>query len=166
MANKSTIQPSFTSGEIAPSLWGRLDVSRYYTGLKTCYNFIVRQFGGVSNRPGTQYSGDVSNHNVKHRNVPFQFSTEQAYALVFGNQKFRIIKDGGLVLYPVGHPSAGQIVEVTTPFLEADLFDLIYSQSADVLTVTHTKYPVQQITRTDHHLIFLWCSFHDIVQHN
>jgi len=151
MAN-STIQPSFTSGEIAPSLWGRVDISRYYTGLKTCKNFIVRQFGGVSNRPGTKYVGDSINHNVVHRLIPFQFSTEQTYALVFGDQKFRIIKDGGLVVYPVGHPDEGNIVEITTPFLEADLFDLVYSQSADVLTVSNTKYPSQQITRTDHHL--------------
>ena len=45
------IQPSFTSGELSPSLYGRVDFARYYTGLKTCRNYIIRQYGGVVNRP-------------------------------------------------------------------------------------------------------------------
>jgi hypothetical protein len=41
-----------------------------------------------------------------------------------------------------------KIVEIATSYLEADLFDLDYAQSADKLTVTHLEYQSQDITRT------------------
>jgi hypothetical protein len=92
------IQASFTSGELSPSLYGRVDFQRYYTGLKTCRNFIVRQFGGVSNRPGTKYICEVKDSSKATRLIPFEFNTEQAYVLEFGDQYIRIIKDGGQVV--------------------------------------------------------------------
>ena len=51
----SWIQPSFSGGEIAPSLYGRIDMAKYQVALRKCDNFIVRQYGGVENRPGTQF---------------------------------------------------------------------------------------------------------------
>lgn len=46
----SIIQPSFSGGEIAPSLYGRVDMAKYATALRKCRNFIVRQYGGAENR--------------------------------------------------------------------------------------------------------------------
>lgn len=46
----SWIQPSFAGGEIGPSLYGRIDMSKYQVALRKCDNFIVRQYGGVENR--------------------------------------------------------------------------------------------------------------------
>ena len=37
----SVIQPSFTGGELSPSLYGRVDLAKYQTSLKTCRNFIA-----------------------------------------------------------------------------------------------------------------------------
>jgi hypothetical protein len=42
----SWIQPSFAGGEIGPSLYGRIDMSKYQVALRKCDNFIVRQYGG------------------------------------------------------------------------------------------------------------------------
>jgi hypothetical protein len=39
----SWIQPSFAGGEIGPSLYGRIDMSKYQVALRKCDNFIVRQ---------------------------------------------------------------------------------------------------------------------------
>jgi hypothetical protein len=41
----------------------------------------------------------------------------------------------------------GVLVEIPTPWKESDLDLLKYTQSADVLTITHPKYPPQNITR-------------------
>lgn len=145
-------QTSFTGGEFSPSLYGRIDLAKYYTGLKTCRNFIVRPFGGIANRPGWKYIGNVQNHAYAHRLIPFQFSTVQSYVLVFGHLTMRIVKDGGVVVYPVGHPSAGNPVEIVTIYPASVLRRLSFSQSADVMTICHPDYPPQQLSRTDHHL--------------
>jgi hypothetical protein len=147
----SILQASFTSGELSPSMYGRLDFGKYYTGLKTCRNFIIRQFGGASNRPGTRFVSEVSDSENITRLIPFEFSSTQAYVLEFGHLVLRIIKDGGVVVWPSG-PSAGQPVEVVTIWPSTALAGLKYTQSADVMTLCHPDYPTQQLSRTDHHL--------------
>lgn len=91
-------QPSFAAGEIAPELYGRVDQELYYIGLKTCKNFIVRQYGGVSNRAGMKFTAESKIHSRKSRFIPFQFNEEQTYVVEVGHQYMRIIKDGAEVL--------------------------------------------------------------------
>lgn len=138
------IQTSFTSGELSPSLLGRVDLNRYQNGLQTCRNFIVRQYGGVSNRPGSTLVHEAKYSDTPVRLIEFQFSTVQTYILEFGHQYMRIHKDGETVY------SGGSPVEIATPWLADDLFDLSYTQSADILTVCHPDYPTKQISRYSH----------------
>ncbi|HID8089178.1 TPA: hypothetical protein ACXIFC_003308 [Proteus mirabilis] len=145
----SLIQPSFSGGEIAPSLYGRVDLAKYSTALRKCHNFIVRQYGGVENRPGTRFIAETKYQNKKSRLIPFQFSTVQTYALEFGDRYIRVFKDGGQVLYADGEHK-GEVFELVTPYKEADLFDLKYTQSADVMTIVHTDYPPMELQRYDH----------------
>jgi hypothetical protein len=44
----------------------------------------------------------------------------------------------------------GEIYEVVTPYLTADLFTLKFTQSADVLYITHPSYAPRKLTRTGH----------------
>lgn len=141
----SWIQPSFAGGEIGPSLYGRVDMSKYQVALKKCQNFIVRQYGGVENRPGTQYIAPAKYADKKCRLIPFQFSTVQTYALEFGDKYMRVFKDGGQVL-----TSANQIYELVTPYTASDLFKLKFTQSADVLTIVHPSYPPKELQRYGH----------------
>ena len=48
--------------------------------------------------------------------------------------------------------TVARIFTLATPYLEADLPLLKYFQSADVMTLTHTKYQQRDLTRTDHHV--------------
>ncbi len=98
---QGTPQSSFTSGELAPSLYGRVDFARYYTALKTCRNYIVRPYGGVINRAGTHLAAEVKSSSIKGRLIPFEFSSSQSYALEFGDYIMRIFKDGGIVVWPL-----------------------------------------------------------------
>jgi hypothetical protein len=143
-------QITFASGELSPSLYGRIDLAKYYTGLAECRNFIVRPTGGVDNRPGTAFIAEVKDSSTKVRLIPFSFSTTQTYVLAFGNQYLWVFMNGGQVLYPAGNANAGQVVEVATPYLAADLPLLKFTQSADVMTITHPNYPTQQLSRTEH----------------
>ncbi|SQJ58270.1 phage protein [Escherichia coli] len=141
----SWIQPSFAGGEIGPSLYGRIDMAKYQVALRKCDNFIVRQYGGVENRPGTRFVGAAKYPNRKCRLIPFQFSTVQTYALEFGHLYMRVIKDGALVLN-----SSNVIYEIATPYTEADLFRIKFTQSADVLTLVHPAYPPKELRRYAH----------------
>lgn len=145
----SIIQPSFSGGEIAPSLYGRVDMAKYATALRKCRNFIVRQYGGAENRPGTRFIAAAKYGDKKCRLIPFQFSTVQTYALEFGDRYIRVFKDGGQVLYADGEHK-GEVFELATPYTESELFTLKFTQSADVMTIVHTDHPPMELQRYDH----------------
>ncbi|MEX8702006.1 hypothetical protein AB8E81_25525, partial [Salmonella enterica] len=141
----SWIQPSFAGGEIGPSLYGRIDMSKYQVALRKCDNFIVRQYGGVENRPGTRFVGPAKYPDRKCRLIPFQFSTVQTYALEFGHNYMRVIKDGSYVL-----TTSNVIYELAMPYADTDLFRIKFTQSADVLTLVHPAYPPKELRRYAH----------------
>ena len=95
------IQPSFGAGELSPSLYGRVDLAKYHSGVALARNFYVDYRGGLSNRPGTAFVGQCKDSTSANRLIPFQFSTVQTYALVFGNQTMRVVKNGAYVTEPV-----------------------------------------------------------------
>ena len=220
MAKVSAIQNNFNGGEISSLLYGRPDVDRYKTGLKTCLNFIPLVQGPVERRPGTVFIKEVKTSSLSTRIVRFEFSTTQAYILEFGNLYCRFYKDNGVILsststisgatqanpcvvtdsshgysdgneifitgvvgmtelndkyylvsnkttntyelHDIGgtdvnstgftaYGSAGtsaQTVQLTTTYLTADLFQLKFAQSADVLYVVHPSYKPRKISRT------------------
>ncbi len=46
--------------------------------------------------------------------------------------------------------TAARVFTLTTTYVEVDLTLLKYTQSADVMTITHASYPDRDLTRTDH----------------
>lgn len=91
-------QPSFTGGELKPSLHGRTDIAKYGVSCKVLRNMIIHSSGGISNRGGMRYLVKAKYDDKNTLLVPFQFSTEQNYMLEFGHEYMRVYKDGGLVL--------------------------------------------------------------------
>lgn len=91
-------QPSFAAGEVSPDLYGRVDQEFYYIALRTVRNWIVRQYGGASTRPGTRIVGEAKYPDKPFRLIRFQFNEEQTYAIELGHQYMRIIADGGQVV--------------------------------------------------------------------
>lgn len=138
------VQANFTAGELSPALHARTDFAKYQTGAKKMFNFYCLPHGGVQNRPGTYFVAEVKDSSKRHRLIPFQFSTQQAYVLEFGELTIRIIKDDGLVL------DTGVPVEVVTPYSESDLPDLYFAQSADVMYICHSDYYPRKLSRTSH----------------
>jgi hypothetical protein len=142
MPNVRTLAKSFTGGEVTPEFWGRIDDAKYQTGLATCLNFEVLPHGPVRNRAGFQYVNATKYSGAKKaRLIPFTYSTTQTMVLEFGDKYIRFHTQGATLL------SGGVPYEVTTPYLEADLFDLHYVQSADVVTIVHPSYPPMELKR-------------------
>lgn len=138
------IQRAFSSGEVGPALWGRSDQVKHATGLKTCRNFFVQRFGGVTNRAGSVFICELKDSSKRARLVKFIFNDEQTYALEFGDLYMRVIRNGAQLL------SVGVPYEIATPYLEADLQDLNYVQSGDVVTIVHPSYSPHELQRTGH----------------
>ena len=45
---------------------------------------------------------------------------------------------------------ANRVYEITTPYLTAELFDIKFAQSADVMYITHPNHEVEKLSRTGH----------------
>lgn len=135
-------QFTFTAGELSPSLWARADLERYATALKTCRNFIVRPQGGVDNRSGTRYVSSVRNMARPARFVPFIYSINASYVVVFNDDKIRFVRNGALI-----ESSPGVPYELDSPYGDFELPLLHYTQSADVLTITVPTRPVYDLKR-------------------
>lgn len=141
MANVRTLQRSFGGGEITPEGFGRIDDVKYVTGAAKMRNFIALPHGPAANRPGTAFVRAVKDSTKRTRLIPFTFSTEQTFAIEVGAGYFRFHTQGGTVL------SGGSPYEVSNPYAEADLFDIHYVQSADVLTLVHPNHPPAELRR-------------------
>jgi len=144
MARVAVQLTNFTGGELSPRLDGRNDLTKYASGCKTLENMVVYPHGSAARRPGTQFVSEVKDSTKKTRLVPFEFSTTQTYMLEFGNQYIRFYKDNGQIL------SGGSAYEIATPYLEAELFDIKYAQSADVMYICHPNHAVRKLSRTGH----------------
>ena len=135
---------SFVSGEFSAKLDGRQDFAKYQTSCKTLENFVVAPQGAAVRRVGTQFIEEVKTSANKTRLIPFEFSTTQTYVLEFGDQYIRFYKDKGQIL------SGGSAYEISTPYLTAELFDIKFAQSADVMYLCHPNHEVRKLSRTGH----------------
>lgn len=138
-----TIQNSFAGGEIAPSLAGRCDLAKYMVSLKRCENWLIHPHGGVSRRMGMRYITQTKYPDKPCRMVSFQYNLEQSYILEFGAEYVRFFTDGIPILGTDGKP-----YEVTTPYQSSDVFELNFTQSADVLFLVHPNYPPMELWRS------------------
>ena len=144
MARVAAQLTNFTGGEFSPRLDGRNDLSKYTSACKTLENFLIYPHGSAARRSGTQFVSEVKDSTKSTRLIPFEFSTTQTYMLEFGDQYIRFYKDNGQIL------SGGSAYEISTPYLEAELFELKYAQSADVMYICHPNHAVRKLSRTGH----------------
>ena len=171
-----------------------VDLAWYKNSLKTCRNFLVKPYGGVVNRSGSQFIAEQKSHTTRTRLVPFSFSATQNYVIEFGVGYLRIFVNGTAGVldyspsawnsgtynagdyaysssvtyysladgntnhtpassptwwYPLVNntPDGFVILEIPTSYTEAELRGLVFSQNADVLTITHNNHPPMLLSR-------------------
>lgn len=95
--SENVIQASFSGGELSPSLFARVDVSKYHSGAATMRNFFVDYRSGASTRPGLEFIRPCVQGTIT-RLVRFQQSVDVTYALEFSNNLLRFISNGGSVV--------------------------------------------------------------------
>lgn len=96
---------NFSKGELAPALYGRIDVAAYSAALRKAENVVVLKYGGVTRRMGTRLvyeisppAGGWSSPEAGQRLIPFEYSIEQTYMLLFTQAQMRPAALGGMVL--------------------------------------------------------------------
>ena len=136
------LQNSFLGGEISPAMFGRVDSPLYQQGGAKIENFIVQAQGSIKTRSGFQYVATAKNSALPVRLIPFRFASDQTLVLVFGDRTMRIVTQGKVLL-----GSNNQPYEIATQYSANDLFELNYSQNADIITITSPKYPPTELRR-------------------
>lgn len=143
------VQPSFAAGRLSAALRARIDLAKYAVGLAEAYNVFIHAHGGVSNRAGTRYICDVKDHAKKARLIGFEFNDRDSYALEFGEEYLRAVRNGGQVLFSSG-PDVGQPFDLATDYQENELFELKFKQSLDVVSLAHVNHAPAELKRFDH----------------
>ncbi len=126
---------TFNKGKLTPLIDARSDVEAYAGGCRIDNNMIPLIYGPATRRPGTKYIADAENHTVKSKMFNFVFSATIAYKLEFSDLKINVYFGDDLV------------DSVTSPYLEADLFQLQTKQIADVMWITHPSYAPRKFSR-------------------
>jgi hypothetical protein len=141
MPNVRTLQRSFAGGEMSPEMFGRIDDVKYQTGAATMKNFVATPQGPAENRPGTAFVRAVKDSTKRTRLIPFTYSTTQTMVIELGAGYIRFHTQGATLM------SGGSPYEIANPYAEADLFDIHYVQSADVMTLVHPNYAPRELRR-------------------
>lgn len=141
MATTRTYSRSFNGGEVSPEFYGRLDDAKFQAGLGLCRNFVILPHGPAQNRAGFEFVRAVKSESKRTRLLRFTYSSEQTLVLEFGEGYFRFHTLGGTVL------SGASPYELPHPYTEAQLFDVRYVQSADVVTLVHPAHPPRELRR-------------------
>ncbi len=141
MSNVRTLTRSFANGELSPELFGRPDLAQFQTGLALCQNFITLPHGPCTNRPGFEMVCEVKNSANPTRLIPFTFNQSQTFAIELGAGYFRFITNAAVLL------DGETPYEVANSYAAADLFQITYVQSSDIITTTHKVYPPSELRR-------------------
>jgi hypothetical protein len=135
MSRVVQIQTNFTTGELDPKLRARIDLQQYYNGLQTATNISIQPQGGFTRRDGSKYITSLpagAANGVKM--VPFEFSVDDSYMLIFVDQRMYVFKDGALITAINGGANDYlTVTKVTAARLEL----LNFTQAADTLILAH-----------------------------
>jgi hypothetical protein len=135
MSRLNATQTNFTAGELSADLYGRGDLRAYANGAARLRNVFLRPTGGVSRRDGLRHIDTVPG---RARLLAFEFNSEQSYLLALTDQRMDVYLDGSLAFSQV------------TPWTEAQLASLSWTQMADTLLVVHPDVEPRRITRASH----------------
>jgi len=147
MARFVNLQTNFTSGELDPLMRSRVDIESYKNALERAKNVICQPQGGVRRRPGTRFLKELGGSPENGvRLVPFEFSVDDSYMLVFTTDRMYIFKDK--VLITNINSSGNDYLDTSGYNLSGSHMDhLCWTQSADTLIIVHEDQAPVKIVR-------------------
>lgn len=129
-------QLAFTTGEISPDVSRRFDLDQFKSALLLAENAVIRPYGAVARRQGSEYIGQVKNKDKSTRLFEFTAEKNKSFLLEIGEQYIRVWRNG---IYTG--------IELETPF-ESDVVDKLNCiQSGDVMFMCSGNHPVKTLSR-------------------
>jgi len=151
MARFVSIQTNFSTGELDPLLRARVDLAAYQNALEEATNVVCQPQGGIRRRPGTKFISALANTGAESagngtRLVEFEFSTSDSYMLCFTHNRMHVFKNKALITNING--SGNNFLDTSALGLTgARLANIVWTQSADTLIVTHPDVAPIKIVR-------------------
>lgn len=150
------VKTSFAGGELGPEMHGRVDLAKYTVGAAVIRNFVVRLEGGITRRPGSRFITPVKFETRDTIFLPFIKSSLDSIMIEFGHLYMRFIRFGAQITFLAGHVplpgsettgAEGIPVELVTPYTEAQLRDVKWTQSNDIIYLFHPSHPPMELLR-------------------
>jgi hypothetical protein len=142
-------QRAFSSGELSPSLYARVDYFRYATGAKIIKNCYVKKSGGVENRGGNRFIFNFQSETNTYplgslddvRMIPFTSSLSSAYVLLFTHQKMFVVKNGSMV-FSTASSSVSINSSCVVTYSGSDTYangDIVYFETTDQASYSNSS---------------------------
>ena len=141
MPKVTTSQNSFTAGEISPRLYGRTDLAKYGSAVKTMMNAYALPHGGFRRRPGLRYAATLATTYPGARLLRFVYTRDEAYAVV-------LYWDGTntrINVYTYGGRSLGY--SFLTTWTQDEIAAIRWTQYGDTMYLVHPNRPPHQLRR-------------------
>lgn len=135
---------NFASGELSPSLNGRVDLRQYYQGAAHIQNFEIIPTGGIKRRPGTKRLAQLDGES---RIIPFIVNKNSVYVLQFVlNPNYDNTNPDSVPSYikvwkknVVDQYTVVQTLNVSYTSL-AEIKEIQYAQNYDTMVFVHRSY--------------------------
>lgn len=129
------IQSNFTTGIIAPTLKGRIDLQQYYNAVAEAENVVINPHGGLKRRGGLLKIADTTEIG---KLFAFEFSTTESYLLHIHASSIKVYKDDSLV---------HTISSLPVTFTQVQLDEMDIVQSADTMIIVHEDFSPIEVKR-------------------
>lgn len=121
---------------------GRPDLAAFFEGMKELTNWNLRRAGGISRRVGTIFVSEVKNQLQDTILLPMAPTAENSFIVELGHLYVRFFNGNAPVRVNPNDPP----YEITSPYTEAQLRDLHYTQSVDVMWLFHPNVQQRKLT--------------------
>ena len=137
-------QTNFSVGELDPLIRARTDLQQYQNALEEATNVIIQPQGGFKRRDGTEFIYDFGSSFTDFKVIPFEFSVDDSYLLVFVTQRIYVFKAGVLQTNING---SGNDYITATDITTAMLDNINYTQAVDTLILCHEDLQTKRLVR-------------------
>ena len=137
-------QTNFSVGELDPLIRARTDLEQYRNALEEATNVIIQPQGGFKRRDGMKFIYDFGSSFTDFKVIPFEFSVDDSYLLVFVTQRIYVFKAGVLQTNING---SGNDYITATDITTAMLDEINYTQAVDTLILCHEDLQTKRLVR-------------------
>lgn len=137
-------QTNFSVGELDPLIRARTDLAQYKNALEEATNVIIQPQGGFKRRDGMKFIYDFGSSFTDFKVIPFEFSVDDSYLLVFVTQRIYVFKAGVLQTNING---SGNDYITATDITTAMLDEINYTQAVDTLILCHEDLQTKRLVR-------------------